>query len=228
MALSFNGNSPRKITYNNSNVSKLIYNGNVVWKGLPSAYQEVEYLETQGLQHVEIDYICNNKTRLYFEFRTPSAIPTNKSTVLFYTGSGSTNFGYALSSTGASGKSRAFYRGTYTGDYLDTETDYVLDFNKNKLYLNNVLLHTFNENTFTVDFKLPIFAQYYNNTTPVGRAPSGTRIYYAKIYDNGTLTCELVPCYRKSDNKPGFFDVINEDFYINLGTDDFIVGSNVR
>ena len=37
---------------------------------------------------------------------------------------------------------------------------------------------------------------------------------------------KLYPVYRKSDNKPGMYDIVNNAFYINQGTGEFIVGPN--
>ncbi len=42
------------------------------------------------------------------------------------------------------------------------------------------------------------------------------RIYYMKIYDsNNNLKYNYVPCYRKSDNEPGFYETVNGVFYPN-------------
>lgn len=38
----------------------------------------------------------------------------------------------------------------------------------------------------------------------------------------------LVPCYRKADNVPGFYDVINSAFYTNSGTGTFGIGPDVN
>jgi len=42
-----------------------------------------------------------------------------------------------------------------------------------------------------------------------------------------TLLVDLVPCYRKSDNKPGMYDKVHNTFYTNVGTGDFTVGPDV-
>ena len=47
-------------------------------------------------------------------------------------------------------------------------------------------------------------------------------VYGAKFWDNGTLIRDLVPCKRKSDNKPGLYDKVNKVFYTNAGTGEFI------
>ena len=55
----------------------------------------------------------------------------------------------------------------------------------------------------------------------------GGRIYELEIYDNGTKVRHYRPCYRKLDNKPGMYDTVEDKFYVNLGTGDFIVGPDI-
>ena len=58
-----------------------------------------------------------------------------------------------------------------------------------------------------------------------GRGNSGSferfakaAIYRAKIYDNGVLIREFVPCIQKSNNEVGMYDIVNDVFYGNDGT----------
>lgn len=51
--------------------------------------------------------------------------------------------------------------------------------------------------------------------------------YYVKVYGNDdSLIADFVPCYRKSDNKAGLYDLISEMFYNSDGSNDFISGPN--
>ena len=54
---------------------------------------------------------------------------------------------------------------------------------------------------------------------------SKARIYYAKTHDtNNVLTRDIVPVIRKSDNKPGMYDKVSKQFFVNQGTGEFITG----
>lgn len=55
--------------------------------------------------------------------------------------------------------------------------------------------------------------------------PNGNfRVYYCKISDtNGNVLREFYPCYRKSDNVAGLYDVANDVFYTNNGSGSFTV-----
>lgn len=49
------------------------------------------------------------------------------------------------------------------------------------------------------------------------------KYYYCRIYDNGKLIRDYLPCYRKSDNKAGFYDTVNHTFNPSTGAADFIL-----
>ena len=55
------------------------------------------------------------------------------------------------------------------------------------------------------------------------------RIHYARIYNpNNELIKQFIPCYRKSDNKPGMYDTVNSVFVTKSGSgSEFVVGNNV-
>ena len=36
---------------------------------------------------------------------------------------------------------------------------------------------------------------------------------------------DLIPCYRKVDNVAGMYDLVNDVFYTNEGTGEFIIGN---
>ena len=46
------------------------------------------------------------------------------------------------------------------------------------------------------------------------------------FYDGDTLIRNYIPCYRKSDNEIGLYDIVNNVFYTNQGTGVFLKGSN--
>lgn len=50
------------------------------------------------------------------------------------------------------------------------------------------------------------------------------KLYNLKITDGTNVIKNFVPCYRKSDNVAGLYDLVNNVFYTNQGTGNFIVG----
>lgn len=68
------------------------------------------------------------------------------------------------------------------------------------------------------------FYLFQNGTTQ----KSSIKMYYFKIYDNDVIVRNFIPCYRKSDSKPGMYDLVNNVFYTNSATGaDFTTGPAV-
>lgn len=53
------------------------------------------------------------------------------------------------------------------------------------------------------------------------------RLYHLRFYNNGKIVEDFVPCYRKADNVPGLYDVVNQIFYTNSGSGSFTVGPDI-
>jgi len=74
---------------------------------------------------------------------------------------------------------------------------------------------------------------YLFTINPGGTTPTTSlvgKIFYYEVYDNtGTLRQQFIPCIRKADNKPGFYDLVSDTFKINASgsSDDFTIGSIV-
>ena len=63
------------------------------------------------------------------------------------------------------------------------------------------------------------------NRTDTPNEYSKSKIYYCKIYNNGILVRDFVPCI-KDDGEVGLYDLIGKQFYGNAGTGVF-TGSEV-
>ena len=78
--------------------------------------------------------------------------------------------------------------------------------------------------TFSTSVPMYMFAYNSNGTA----TPSGAmRIYSCKIYDNGMLIRDYVPC-KNANNIVGMYDKVNRKFYVNLGTGSFIAGNSTQ
>lgn len=62
-------------------------------------------------------------------------------------------------------------------------------------------------------------------TTSTGGTTTA-RIYFFKIHSHGKLIRNYVPCYRKSDNKAGFYDTVNHTFNPSIGSAEFVAGND--
>lgn len=52
-------------------------------------------------------------------------------------------------------------------------------------------------------------------------------LYSLKVSKNSVLLADYVPCYRKSDNRPGMYDLVLGKYYASESGTDFIAGPKV-
>lgn len=196
---------------------------------LPQGYQEVEYLENSGTQYIVVDFIPNQDTRLDMLVEPRSVAAAASGVGFIPYGSGVNYSSNAFECyTNDGGKLEFNYDGQYKLDLLTVSvgTKINISHNKNNIVVTDtngqtIARHSFNYMAFTCPRNLALFA-INRSTALVGQ----TRIYSCQIYNNTTLALALVPCYRKSDNVAGLYDLVNNVFYTNVGSGVFAVGAN--
>lgn len=194
---------------------------------LPDAYQRVSYLQSSGTQYINIGAAVNHQ---YYDvdFEWVSFVDNsvgtnyNANTLLGYndyTSQGTPDTKIILRRTNVISP---YYRNTNIGN---APLSYGVKCN---IYLTNSSFsvsgldytdNTTTAQTGTVD--VYVFTAH-NRSEASSRLTSAVKLYRLK-----TSSVELYPCYRKSDNKPGMYDIVNNGFYVNQGTGEFTVGNNV-
>ena len=178
--------------------------------GLSLDYQQLEYIQSNGTQY--IDTGVNPKANEH------SAVVVFKLTQRV---NGKEQWAFGQWSD----------NGWRCGGATSVAGSFSLDKNHGFNYLSSSYL---DENvgmsaqcTITSDYPMLLFAQQEG-----GRAGylenSYFRIYECKIWHNGKIIRDFVPCYRKIDNIAGMFDLVNNVFYTNKGTGEFIRGPEME
>ena len=54
------------------------------------------------------------------------------------------------------------------------------------------------------------------------------RIGKVEFYISEELKRNFIPCYRKSDNVIGMYDLVEEKFYTNQGNGEFLKGRDIN
>lgn len=197
---------------------------------LPPEYQQVEYLQSTGTQYINTNVVTANNTK--------TEVIAEKDT----TGYGTLGNGIC----GVRGEVSGFYSVTLvngtvyfglnshynTGVTVNTGVAYkyttVYNNNLGTLYLNdtNISNHTFSG--FTNIRYIYLFALNSSQTNAASNYFKGM-VYRCTISQNsnGTKIIDLIPCYRKSDNKPGMYDLVTNAFFTNVGEGEFTVGQDV-
>ena len=84
-------------------------------------------------------------------------------------------------------------------------------------------------NEFTPGAQQPALTIFVTNHKTAGYVWYGkVKMYTFEIYENGVLIQNLIPCYRKSNNEIGMYDVVGQQLYTNAGTGVFIAGPDVN
>lgn len=187
-------------------------------KRLPAEYDEVEYLEFTGSQYIDTGFKPNNNTKvetivweeknLTKQTRYSAKIDYHKGQFSFHTD----NAGYTY--VGFGSKLDAANLPSF-GSYV------TIEHSKDGFYLNGQLHKSIPPDTvFSSTSTLLIGKETTYSYPYAGRIKN-----YFRIFENNVLVRNFIPCYRKSDNKPGMYDLVSGQFFVNQGTgDDFLYG----
>lgn len=197
--------------------------GNSIQGRLPDEYQEVEYIESTGTQYIDTGFKPNQNTKV------ETYIYSNENNKNFNNPFGSRN-----------NNAQQFFIGVETSSnynwFFRYGTKYHINTFGNKVGYNNVVInknvysinndeYIFTTQTFQSNNNMYIFA--CNNNGQINDRGFNGKIYCFKIWDNEKLIRDFIPCYRKSDNVIGMYDLVNNVFYTNEGTGTFTKGDNV-
>ena len=197
---------------------------------LPAEYQQVEYLEATGTQYINTGrkVQSNNITAHISTQKTSTAslemdILTNQddSTNRFVFGSYSGNwFLY----------NRAYGVG-YTNAVISADmsiAELTIEFvnEQKRIVKNGIASQWYTAAAIQNQRALTILRGAGTSGDYIGRNYKG-KLFYLDYYEAQTLIFKMYPCCRKSDNKPGLYDLVTNTFYTNAGTGEFTVGNNI-
>ena len=209
-----NLNDVEHLTIDGKSAVRLEINEDILWKGLPSGYTKLDYIETTGTQYIDTGFIPNQDSRIVCEF--------------MYGGSGSGIYGARTSTASNNFALRVISNGWQpcyqavlggTGIASDSTDWHIADQNKNLFYIDGILGYEFTYETFTAPKSIALGGINANNKFYYG---SG-RYRGCRIYDNGVLVRDFIPC-KNHDGDVGMYDTLNAKFYGNAGTDEFAFG----
>lgn len=205
---------------------------------LPQGYTEVEYIQNTGTSYLNISFIPNTNTRILTEMQ---AVSSSNYPRLFGAGmwNAAAGINLAYQSDGGTNNIHINWYGRTSWSYYTSFTfDYdkhTYDLNKNSLYRDETLVGSTSYTTsYQSSDNLGVFT-YIANGRPSqsgywGQEHFKGKMYSFKVYDNGTLVRDLVPCVRDNDNEVGAYDIVNDVFYTvptGYTTDKLVAGSPV-
>ena len=194
---------------------------------LPSGFKNLEYIQSSGTQYIDTGFKPNQDTRVVCEVGGYS-IADNSATNLFG----------ARTSTSSSDQFSFNIAGStnYRSDYYNSRVGYStelsfsgkihIDKNKNVCSIESdgtTYTVTNTQGTFQTPFNLFIFGENRNGS--VHSIPN-VKLYYFKLYDNGVLIRDFIPC-KNASGVAGLWDDVNSVFYQNAGSGTFTAGPEV-
>ena len=97
-----------------------------------------------------------------------------------------------------------------------------------KFYVNGVLKQSYNIDLDAATTNSMCIFCISNGNHGKDNRNNAMRLYNWYVQEDGVTMRYIVPCYRKSDNKPGVYDIITSTFYTNAGTGEFICGPLIK
>ena len=227
MSLNINNRSTTNLNLDGRPLKILSIDGREVYSagGLPNRYQQVEYLESTGAQYIDTGIIPTRDCKIELTLQYTSAEAWKWAFGVFvgelhWLGLRTTNKSNTIDFLPFGGSV------TKDGTTILEKHNYILDL-KNKYYYVDGTRGSLPWTNFYELDNIYIFALNYTSGQTVPRF-SEVKMFEYIYYENDIKLQHFIPCYRKSDNKPGMYDLIGRKFYTNAGSgDDFILGPDV-
>lgn len=184
---------------------------------LPSAYQEVEYIQGTGTQYINTGFSPDGNTTV-----ETSIQDVVRSGVLYGAYNSTWTDGYGMYCNAYSDFWYHYYSNVRIS--VTPPQSFVMEFDKGTTYINGVQRATTSVLSFSVTPQMYIFA---GNRAGSTINIASFKLKYAKIYDDGDLVRDFVPCYEKDGGAVGLYDLVTKTFYRNAGNGAFIKGGDV-
>lgn len=204
---------------------RAVYNKYEVAELLPSGYTPVEYIESSGTQYIDTGFKPDQNTRVVIDIEATKMASINF--VAFGCRVASTNNDYSLwyEYTDKTKMYSNYGNSTATLIVANSLSRLTIDKNKNATTINGVTAQS-TANSFAKTLNLFLLSLNANGSEDTTRRISA-KLYSCKIYDNGTLVRDFLPCINASGTI-GLYDLVNSTFYSNADSGTFTAGSEVE
>ena len=184
------------------------------------AFTRLEYLESTGTQYIDTGYKPNSNTSYEFEY-------TNFLDDGCLFGAYTSNWanGSGLFTSGIEGPD-VYYWFHYNGNWNTLipsvfTKDATVKIDKNVITINNTSSYTASSSTFSVNYPLYLFGGNIGGSLS---SPVVVRVKKFVIKENDVEIRNFIPVRSNITGELGMFDVVEQKFYTNKGTDKFVAG----
>lgn len=195
---------------------------------LPSAFQEIEYIQGRicnNPAYIDTLYIPTVNTKLRVKFS-----PDNNNRNGFFGARNDPYRFYCVTFSSGSQVSCGMTVNTWPSTRLALSYGIIYDatIQNEQSNINGTVISTPSISASQWSDTLGTI-QLWSLSSFATLAPNATAKYYlCQIWENDVLVRDFVPCYRKSDNEVGMYDVVGMRFYTNAGVGSLIAGPDVN
>lgn len=182
---------------------------------MPSGYIKLSYIESTGTQYIKLDLPITKDTICRIKFNmtevTGQCIMGSSAQFRFFNAYANAFLDWGRGNGGGRINGGSIKAGTLYdiefGDFYVKNLDTGENIISGKSWGDTIQYHSD-----------PIMIMKYKDS----KEAKG-KVYYAQVYETGTLVLDLLPCINP-DGEVGLYDLVNGKFYGNAGTGDFIAG----
>lgn len=184
---------------------------------LPGGYKKLEYIQSSGTQYIDTGFKPNQSTKIELDVLsaegTSSNIPyifgTQDSSNNYFVATWVLGYGSGMVTTGIN---------LYDGKF------HVVKVENGALYKDGSIIAQRTVSSFSIGVPIFLFAV---NSSRQSMGYGACKLRSCKIYNNGMLVRDFIPCKNPS-GIIGLWDDVNSVFYQNAGTGTFISGPEVK
>ena len=186
---------------------------------IPKRVNFANFIESSGTQYIDTGFKPNQNTRVVIDLYIEESSAYQS---IFGCRTTTTNNTFSLFAT----PNNAGFRNDYANGRVTAEVSsagrHLIDVNKNVLTVDGAEVGTNTASTFQTAYNMYLLQ---NNTAGAiaSAYPFSGKLYSCRIYDNGTLIRDFVPCLD-SEGVACLYDKVTKEYYYNAGTGDFTAG----
>ena len=187
---------------------------------LPDGYTELAAIQSSGTQYIDTGFKPNENSRVVIDVEVVSQ--TSASNCVFGARNSASPaatlmFDLWSMTTGTAVRS-GYFGASVTGTYSLLNNRTVIDKNKNSCLVGETSI---SNAAASGQSALNLYLFNVNNSGAINDSyATSMKLYSCKIYDNGTLVRDFIPCTNLSGTV-GLYDIVGKQFYANAGTGTF-------
>jgi hypothetical protein len=180
-------------------------------------YQQVEYIESTGKQYINTGVKPTTGVHsAWVDFQCTKVVASKESWI----------FGqwYGFSSTSMGNGWRCGGSGSSDGTTLNLDSARGFTYNGTNGFER--IQGYSSASTITAPYEMALFGQREESSVRYYDS-SYYKLFGCKIWENGVLIRNFIPCYKKSNNQAGLYDLVNKKFYTSGTSYSFNKGQDV-